>query len=87
MEEDVRDEKRNRQQNDRDSKRVARAVYGMLMACRVLRNPLLMTSSARHAEDDSTINPQHRWADELSLPCCPWPVAIAAGPPDLLRVG
>lgn len=54
MEEDARDEERQRKQDGRNAERVTQAVHRMAMTGAVLRDPLLVGASAQHAEDDNT---------------------------------
>ena len=49
MIEKTRDKNWQRKQNRRNAQRVANAIYGMLMARAILRNPLLVAASAQHA--------------------------------------
>jgi hypothetical protein len=58
MNEDAAEKDRNRNQNGRNTQRVAEAVRGILMAGRVLRDPLLMGAIAQHGTA-SYINPRN----------------------------
>ncbi len=44
-----------RKQNGRDAQRVTHPVHWMLMTGSVLRDPLLVSASAQHGQDDNTI--------------------------------
>lgn len=55
MEEDAGHKNRQRKQNGRYAQRVAQPVHRMPMAGAILRDPLLVGASARHARDDITI--------------------------------
>jgi hypothetical protein len=52
MKEDAGHKKRHREQNGGYPQRVAHAVHRMLVTGAVLRDPLLVAASAKHAEDD-----------------------------------
>ncbi len=52
---DAGDKQWQRKQDGRNTERVTDAVHGMAMTGAVLRDPLLVSASAQHAEDDSTI--------------------------------
>ena len=54
MEEDAGYKNRERKQNSGNAQRMAQSVYRMPMARAILRNPLLVGSSAQHARDDIT---------------------------------
>jgi hypothetical protein len=56
MEENAGDKNRARKQNGRNAQRVTHPIYRMLMTGSVLRDPLLVSASAQHAEDDTTIS-------------------------------
>src|ERR1700722_7885232 len=58
MNEDAAEKDRNRNQNGRNPQRVAEAVRGILVAGRVLRDPLLMGAIAQHGTA-SYINPRN----------------------------
>ncbi len=45
---------RNRQENSRNTERVTEAVHRIPVIGAVLRDPLLVSASAQHAEDDIT---------------------------------
>ena len=49
VEEDAADEKCHRKHDQRDAERVAEPIDGMLVAGRVLRDPLLAGAVAKHA--------------------------------------
>jgi hypothetical protein len=55
MEEDAGQEDDDGEQNERYAQGMAGAVDGILMAGRVLRNPLLAASSAQHGRDHTPI--------------------------------
>ena len=48
MNEDATDKQRDRNQDRRNSQGMAHPVYGMLMAARILRNPLFVSTPAKH---------------------------------------
>ncbi len=54
VEEDTGDKKWDREQDGRDTQRVTQAVHRMPMTGAVLRDPLLVSASAQHAQDDIT---------------------------------
>ena len=56
--EDAGDKQGNRQQDGRYTQSVTRAIYRMLMTGAILRDPLLIGASAKHAEDNITISTQ-----------------------------
>ena len=53
VQEDASQEKYERQKNGRNAQGMAGTVDGMLMAGRVLRDPLFAGASAQHAGDDT----------------------------------
>ncbi len=54
MHKDAADKQQQRNQDGRDSERVARAVNRMLVAGRILFDPLLVAAVAQHGEGDHT---------------------------------
>lgn len=66
MGEESSDEDAKRNNDGRNAERVAEAVDPMLVAGRVLRDPLLAGASAKHAAEDDTTGPG--WAETLMSP-------------------
>jgi hypothetical protein len=54
VDEEAREKEAKRNQNCRNPQRMAHAVYGMLMAAGILRNPLFVSATAKH--DDLIIH-------------------------------
>ena len=54
VEEDAGHKKRNREQNRGDAQCMTRAIHPVLVTGTVLRDPLLVGTSAQHARDDIT---------------------------------
>jgi len=58
MEENAGQKNKNGEQNQRYAQRMASAVDGILMAGRILRNPLLAAASAQHGRDHTLVQPE-----------------------------